>query len=266
MTMLRTILAATGLLLAADTALAADLHTALQAIKTNDYATAVTELKPLAEHGNAEAQTLLASLYQFGQGVPQDSAQGQAWMQKAADQGYAYAEYQLGSLYRDGAVSRDFAQAVHWYGQAATQGYARAQTNLGALYEKGSGVPLDHAQSAALFRKGAAGGDPVGFFDLGVMYANGGGVPRDPVAAYALLSMSVAQYDINQRALKADSPHTIAEAAQLADMTNQKNAIAGRDKVATMLTPAQLDLARALVQQMASNGVSKTLDARFARR
>lgn len=38
-------------------------------------------------------------------------------------------------------VARDDAQAVQWFQKAATQGNATAQVNLGLMYAEGSGVP-----------------------------------------------------------------------------------------------------------------------------
>ncbi|HTA64866.1 MAG TPA: tetratricopeptide repeat protein [Xanthomonadaceae bacterium] len=252
----RTTLAGIGCLFAIATASAANLQDAIDAIQKKDYPTAIALLKPMAEQGEPKSMTLLAIQYEFGRGVPADAAQAQALFQKAADKGYVLAQYQLGNMYRDGVVSHDPAQAAHWYSLAATQGYAVAQTNLGALYQKGNGVPLDLAQSVALFRKGAAGGDAVGYFDLAVVYANGAGVPRDLVAADALLEMAVAQYVTNAKDLAGGSTYTLAESLQRTDTSNQKNALAARDKIAAMLSPAQAEQARALVQQMTGEGVT----------
>jgi TPR repeat protein len=259
----RTTLAGVGCLLAIATASADNLQVAIDAINKKDYSTAIAVLKPLADQGDSKSQTLLAIQYEFGHRVPVDHAQTQALLQKAADKGYVLAQYQLGNMYRDGVVSHDSAQAAHWYGLAAAQGYAVAQTNLGALYQKGNGVPLDLAQSVALFRKGAAGGDAVGYFDLAVVYANGAGVPRDLVAADALLEMAVAHYVANAKILASGATRNLAESLQLTDTSNQKNALAARDKIAAMLAPAQAEQAHALMLQMTGEGVTKALDARF---
>ena len=42
-------------------------------------------------------------------------------------------------------VPQDAAEAVAWYRRAAEQGDARAQYNLGGMYRKGRGVPQDAA-------------------------------------------------------------------------------------------------------------------------
>jgi TPR repeat protein len=44
-------------------------------------------------------------------------------------------------------VPLDFAEAVKWYRKAANQGYAEAQYNLGILYATGGGVAQDYVQA-----------------------------------------------------------------------------------------------------------------------
>jgi len=75
----------------------------------------------------------------------QDYAEAVSWYRKAADQGDADAQYNLGSVYRDGeGVPRDYAEALKWFRKAAVQGDARAQASLGMMYTIGSGVPQDY--------------------------------------------------------------------------------------------------------------------------
>jgi uncharacterized protein len=44
-------------------------------------------------------------------------------------------------------VPQDYAEAVRWYRKAAEQGLANAQFNLGLMYAKGQGVPQDYAEA-----------------------------------------------------------------------------------------------------------------------
>ncbi len=64
-----------------------------------DYATALAELRPLAEQGVADAQYGLANLYRDGRGVPRDNEQAAAWYQRAAAGGSWWAAFDLGMLY-----------------------------------------------------------------------------------------------------------------------------------------------------------------------
>ena len=45
--------------------------------------------------------------------------------------------------YYGNGVTQDYTQAVYWYRKAAEQGHAIAQNNLGNMYENGLGVPKD---------------------------------------------------------------------------------------------------------------------------
>jgi len=64
---------------------------------------------------------------------------------KAANQGYAIAQFSLGAMYDIGeGVPQDNYSALEWYSAAALQGSAAAQYNLGFLYQHGRGVQLDN--------------------------------------------------------------------------------------------------------------------------
>lgn len=83
------------------------------------------------------------------------------WYRKAADQGYAPAQVNLGSMYFEGqGVARDFQEALKWYREAADQGYAPAQFNLGAIYAQGhKGIPKDPLMAYVWFSRSAVLGD-----------------------------------------------------------------------------------------------------------
>src|SRR5260370_24145844 len=147
---------------------------------SQDYAAAVTWYRRAAAQGHPDAQFYLACMHDFGKGVPLDPAAAVKWLSKAADQGHTDAQFNLGVMYEDGiGVSQDHQAAVSWYREAAEQGYAKAQNNLGAMFVEGKRVPHDYHSAAAWFRKAAAQGDIEGQFNLGLMYENGTGVPQD---------------------------------------------------------------------------------------
>jgi TPR repeat protein len=67
----------------------------------------------------------------------------------------------LGGAYEHGrGVTVNFAQAAAWYLKAAEQGDAFAQYQLGLLYEEGNGVPQSHA-NAYFWLDLAAAGKPI---------------------------------------------------------------------------------------------------------
>jgi TPR repeat protein len=151
-----------------------------------DYATALRIWRPLAEQGNADAQSNLGVMYFEGQGVPQDHA-----------------------------------EAIKWFRLAAAQGLDDAQDYLGIMYTQGKGVPQDHAAAVGWFRQAAAQGHGSGQSNLGVMYSKGLGVARDPVLALMWWSLAVQNGYVNASKFRDQiapllTPEQIAEAQRLA--------------------------------------------------
>lgn len=103
----------------------------LAAAKRGDYSTAFRLWKPLAEQGSAESQLRLSALYALGKGVPQDSKQALAWVQKSAAQKNPEARNMLGVIYLNGEVApQDYEQALSLFRSSAAQGYPEAAGNL----------------------------------------------------------------------------------------------------------------------------------------
>ena len=99
-------------------------------------------------------------LYEYGQGVPQDYPQALYWYRRAAQQGNAEAQFNLGFLYATGVgVPQNYTEAFGWYRLAAQQGNAEAQHNLGYLYHIGQGgLPQDFVQAHMWYNLAAAQG------------------------------------------------------------------------------------------------------------
>jgi len=85
-------MAALVLGLGASTAQAANFDKGWEAYQRGDYETTLKEFKPLAKEGHAGAQYHLGLMYGKGQGVPQDAAEGYAWLNLAALQGLEEAQ------------------------------------------------------------------------------------------------------------------------------------------------------------------------------
>ena len=108
---------------------------------------------------------------------------------KAAEQGYAPAQYNLGVCYAKGqGVAQNYAEAVKWYSKAAEQGNKYAQNNLGVCYCKGQGVAQNYAEAVKWFTKAAEQGDAPSMYLLGLMYAQGTGVEADKQMAIQWLT------------------------------------------------------------------------------
>lgn len=50
-------------------------------------------------------------------------------------------------------VAQNYQQAFAWYQKAANQGFADAQNNLGVMYANGKGVAKDYQQAKAWWQK-----------------------------------------------------------------------------------------------------------------
>jgi len=169
-----------------------------------DATQAVEWYRKAAEQGYVLAQTNLGDMYcrgvYFGQSnggfwnvigvhIASPYEHAMEWYRKAAEQGYARAQTELGWLYEKGrGVFQNFELAVEWYRKAADHGYAPAQTNLGLMYEDGKGVAQDLSQALSWYNMAADTGYGRAKNCLGRMYASGIGVEKDVLkAAHYLL-------------------------------------------------------------------------------
>ena len=133
------------------------------ALERGDYATAMRELRPLAERGHAAAQFNLGLIYANGQGLAKDDVLARQWWEKAAVQGHAEAQANLGVLlvYARGGP-QDYKMAVYWLRLSANQGNDLAQRKLGLMYERGDGVQQDYVRAYMWYSLGAAKGMEAG--------------------------------------------------------------------------------------------------------
>jgi TPR repeat protein len=70
-------------------------------------------------------------MYEYGKGIEQDYEKAVQWYKKAAEKGYARAEYNLGVMFEHGkGVEQDYEKAVQWYMKAEEKGYASAYNGL----------------------------------------------------------------------------------------------------------------------------------------
>ena len=148
--------------------------------KTKDYSQAVYWLRKAAEQGYADAQCNLGFCYGKGNGVPQSWSDAVYWYRKAAEQSNARAQYNLGLYYEKGwGVSQSWGDAVYWYRKAAEQGYADAQCNLGFCYNQGNGVSQNQSDAVYWYRKAAEQGNARAQCNLGICYGLGEGVSQN---------------------------------------------------------------------------------------
>ncbi|MGC9261361.1 MAG: tetratricopeptide repeat protein, partial [Phycisphaerae bacterium] len=95
-----------------------------------------------------------------GQGVEQDYAEAAKWYRKLAESGdnLSYAMLKLDLLDVDESSEIVWREVAEGFRKAAEQGNASAQHELGRCYYNGQGVERDHAAAAGWFRKAAEQG------------------------------------------------------------------------------------------------------------
>lgn len=154
--------------------------------------------KEAAEHGLAMAQNLYGLCFASGKGTYLDQGESVAWNKKAAEQGYAPAQWNLGVKYQSGlmGLQRDHVQAAHWYRMAADQGFGPAQLHLGGIFALGPDAVRDHRQAATLFRKAAEQGLALAQVQLAAAYEMGHGVIQDHVQAATWYRLAAEQGDV----------------------------------------------------------------------
>src|SRR5580704_3246785 len=148
----------------------------------HNFAEAAASFGLAAEQGHAESQYLLSTMYDAGHGLPQDDTQAAYWERKAAEQGHAYAQANLSFRFY---AADNFPEAFAWCERAAHSKLAWAQYNLGLMYRKGEGVPQSDAEAAHWYRLAAAQNFPEAQVKLADLYYFGHGVLRSLTQAAA---------------------------------------------------------------------------------
>ena len=176
----------------------AGLHEGLAAYDKAQYATALEQLTPLAEKGNAKAQYRLGKMFNLGQGLPPDKKEAAKWFHLAAQQGLAEAQGALGYLCLVGeGVSQNSDLALEWTRKAAEQGDATAQFNLGMMHSEKFGIQKNPAESLKWLRKAADQRHVQAMGALGTLYEEGqAGVKRNPVFAHMLFNAAAEKGDM----------------------------------------------------------------------
>jgi len=119
----------------------------------------VKQLRRWVKKGKAWAQQLLGDKYRGGLGVERSWQRAIELYELAANQGYAFAQFNLGAMLGAIGSERNYERAAEYYKAAARQGFASAQVNLGVLYVQGNGVEQSIETARGLMRKAAEQGD-----------------------------------------------------------------------------------------------------------
>jgi len=99
------------------------LEQGISLFQSGAYEEAIAILSPIAEQGNAEAQSILGCIYQLSDFLF-DIGNSIYWYQKASEQGHGLATNNLGTLYFVGkGVEQSKAKAKELYEKARAQGF-----------------------------------------------------------------------------------------------------------------------------------------------
>ena len=122
-----------------------------------------------------------------GEGVPKDSNKMIELWQKAAANGNAWAQAELGTVYAKGdLVEQNYEKAVALWELAVKQHHTVAEYQLGVVLRDGMGVERNPKRAINLFETSAEY-LPIAAFNVAMMIYHGNGVKKDLELSYAWL-------------------------------------------------------------------------------
>ena len=146
---------------------------------------AAEQLEQLAEDGDAYAQYIIGTAYRDGGLLIPDTVKAQKLLERAAEQDLDAAQYALGKLYlSDDADVHDPAKGIYWLKRSADNGNDFAAYRLGKEYLSGKNTIKDAETAVSYLRQAADNGSAYAQYLLGKLTLMGEGVPKDPDAAY----------------------------------------------------------------------------------
>ena len=142
-------------------------------------------MEKAADNGHMFAQFNLGEFYGGGQYVRKDVDKALKWMIAAGEQGCLEAQIDLADLYlyENEDVKRDPELAFYWMNRAAKQGDQDSLTTVGRMYSLGEGVKQNADKAREILEKRADKNDELAEFYLGEMYDKGLGIRKNPELA-----------------------------------------------------------------------------------
>ena len=174
------------------------------------------------------AQYLTGILYRDGGLLIPDTEKAQHYLELAAQQDHAAAQYALGRLLlSDDPEVQNPAQGLYWLERAAESGNDYAAYRLGKEYLSGKNTPKNPERAAEYVRMAAEQGNPYAQYLLGKLYLSGDGVPQDRDAAYDWFQKAQAQGHDLCRIFH--GPHRATGAAERSALGNSTALPHGKD-------------------------------------
>lgn len=181
-----------------------------------------------ALHGHAAAKFSYGQCLRIGIGTEKNPEQGIQWLDQAAQQGNADAQFELAMLLnlddprhlalltasaQNGHVQamlcmaiyeqrqQHFSQAIQWLDVAQQAKSARASYLLAQMYRAGQGVDVDLKQVVNLLQQAADGGDVDAYFELYQAYSQGLGIRKNKKNAEKYLTLAQQNQHIEASAI-----------------------------------------------------------------
>ena len=170
-----------------------------------NYEESARWFRQAVKDGNPFAAYSLGGQYIRGQGVEQSDTEAYRLFFLAAThekQPNAYAQYQLGKMYRDGiGAEADLEESRMWYAKAYEGFLAMEETmaddklyyRLGSMNLTGTGTEVDLEKARYYFEKAAELGNADALYGLGKLYLNPDFSGYDPAKAVEYLEESAAK-------------------------------------------------------------------------
>lgn len=179
-------------------------------VAPNPFAAVALSPKPIAGQVAVDQQAQLppvagpggAELYNDAvQRIEAQDKTGVPILEKAANLGYAPAQFYLGKLYEDGqaGLPKDLVEARRWTERAAEGGDRKAMHNLALYFFEGAGGPKNLSSAADWFRRAASLGLVDSQYNLARLYEEGLGVPQNPAEAYKWYLIAARSGDAESR-------------------------------------------------------------------
>ena len=167
-----------------------DYRVLIERIKFKHLSSEILEWIHTAEQGDDVAQTNLGLYYEDQKSAPlnedpmHDHLEAMKWFRRAADNGNATAQCELGCCYLfgiwdDEEDEHDYEEALKWFQMAEQRDDNDARFYLGYCYYFGKGVEQDFAKAVRLFRYSSEGGNVRAQHFLAMCYERGEGVERN---------------------------------------------------------------------------------------
>ena len=152
---------------------------------------AAKQLEQFAEDGDVYAQYIIGTAYRDGGLLIPDTVKAQKFLERAAEQEIDAAQYALGKLYlSDDADVHDPAKGIYWLKRSADNGNDHAAYWLGKEYLSGENTIKDAETAASYLRQAANNRNAYAQYLLGKLYLMGEGIPKDKEAAQYWFSVA----------------------------------------------------------------------------